>query len=55
MDVKVLTYTSPQEIEKVIKRWVNEFEYTLAGPVSVGTSNHGNTIYVATLIKPEGK
>ncbi|ATS93471.1 hypothetical protein P1A145kb_p071 [Pectobacterium phage DU_PP_I] len=53
MEVKILVYTNPAELQTNIKKWVNEFEYSLKGPVSVGTNINGNTIYVATLTKGE--
>lgn len=53
MEVKILIYTNPIELQTNIKKWVNEFDYSLKGPVSVGTNTNGNTIYVATLTKGE--
>lgn len=53
VEVKILVYTNPVELQTNIKKWVNEFEYSLKGPVSVGTNINGNTIYVATLTKGE--
>lgn len=53
MEVKILVYTNPTELQNNIKRWVNEFDYSLKGPVTVGTNTNGNTIYVATLTKGE--
>lgn len=55
MEVKILVSTNPIDLTQKIKQWVNEFDYSLKGPVTVGVNNVGNTIYVATLVKGEVK
>ncbi len=53
MEVKVLCYTNPLELERQITRWSREFKYTLQGPVTVGINQNGNTIYVGTMVKDD--
>lgn len=53
VEVKILVYTNPTELQINIRKWVNEFDYSLKGPVTVGFNPNGNTIYVATLTKGE--
>lgn len=53
MEVKILVSTHPTELAQKIRQWVNEFDYSLKGPVTVGVNNVGNTVYVATLVKGE--
>lgn len=53
VEVKILVYTNPTELQMKIKKWINEFEYSLKGPVTVGINPHGNTVYVATMTKGE--
>lgn len=53
VEVKILVYTSPLELQGKLKKWINEFEYSLKGPVTVGVNMNGNTVYVATLTKGE--
>jgi|AGFT01.1.fsa_nt_gi hypothetical protein len=52
-EVKILVSTNPIELAQKIKLWVNEYDYSLKGPVSIGVNNVGNTVYVATLVKGE--
>lgn len=51
MDVKILIYTLPRELEKNIEKWAVDYGYKLQGPVTVGINSSGSTIYVATMVK----
>lgn len=53
MEVKLLIYTTPFELERQIKKWVNEFGYSLHGAVTMGLNQNGNVTYVATMVKEE--
>lgn len=53
VEVKILVQTNPVELQTNLRKWINEFEYVLKGPVTVGVNLNGNTIYVATLTKGE--
>lgn len=55
MDVKLLVYSHPAELERQIRKWINEYGYALQGSVSVGTNQNGTTIYVATLVESPKK
>lgn len=52
MDVKILTYTSAIPLEKQIEKWTG-FDYKLVGPVTIGQNDHGNMVYVATMVKED--
>lgn len=50
MDVEILSFTDPKALSmKIEMMYVSE--YVLAGPVTVGINQNGNTIYVATMIR----
>jgi hypothetical protein len=55
MDVKLLVYTHPGELERQIRKWTREYGYTLQGSVSIGTNPNGSTVYVATMVESPKK
>lgn len=55
MDVKLLVYAHPAELERQICKWTRDFGYTLQGSVSVGFNTNGTTIYVATMVQSPTK
>lgn len=50
MEVKLLCYIHLKTLETTMEKWY-EYGYKLAGPVTIGVNNNGNTIYLATMIK----
>ena len=55
MEVKLLIYTQPLELERQIRKWSADYGYTLLGPVTLGLNQNGNVAYVATMVKKGGK
>lgn len=55
MEVKILIYSSPFELERQIKKWTLEYGYSLQGSVTMGTNTNGNIVYLATMIKGESE
>lgn len=51
MEVKLLIYTKPFELERQVQRWVQEYGYSLHGAVTMGLNQNGNVTYVATMVK----
>lgn len=47
-EIKILVMTNPAELGRTIEKYLQN-KYVLVGPVTMGTNNNGNAVYVATL------